>query len=79
MTSEYDVLQDDGTRYAERLTAAGVEATLTLGTGHIHGSSQFTKLLPEAAAWRDEAIAQLIKHANRRSVAPCIASLHSPS
>jgi len=68
MTSEYDVLQDDGARYAERLTASGVEATLTLGTGHIHGSSQFTKLLPEAAAWRDEAIAHLIKHATRRPV-----------
>ena len=68
MTSEYDALQDDGTRYAERLTTSGVEATLTLGSGHVHGSSQFTRLLPEAVAWRDEAIAQLIKHANRRSV-----------
>lgn len=68
MTSEYDVLQDDGTRYAERLTAAGNQVTLTLGAGHVHGSSQFTKLLPEAGAWRDEAIAHLIKHANHRPV-----------
>lgn len=70
MTSEYDVLQDDGARYAERLIAAGNQVTLTLGAGHTHGSSQFTKLLPEAAAWRDEAIAHLIKHANRSSVTP---------
>ncbi len=67
MTSEYDPLQDDGTRYAERLIAEGNEATLTLGRGHVHGSSQFTKLLPEAAAWRDEAIAHLIKHSTRRA------------
>jgi len=67
MPSEYDPLQDDGARYAERLTAAGVKATLTVGAGHIHGSSQFTKLLPEAAAWRDEAISHLIQHAGHRS------------
>ncbi|WP_455835590.1 alpha/beta hydrolase [Pseudarthrobacter siccitolerans] len=70
MTSEYDALQDDGARYAERLTAAGNQVTLTLGAGHIHGSSQFTKLLPEAAAWRDEAIAHLIERGNASSIAP---------
>ncbi|MEV4954065.1 alpha/beta hydrolase [Paenarthrobacter nitroguajacolicus] len=68
MPSEYDPLQDDGTRYADRLTAAGVQATLTVGIGHVHGSSQFTKLLPEAAAWRDEAIAHLIEHADGHAV-----------
>lgn len=67
MTSEYDPLQDDGARYVDRLTAAGNQATLTVGAGHIHGSSQFTKLLPEAVAWRDEAIAQLTRHADHRS------------
>lgn len=69
MPSEYDPLQDDGARYVDRLRAAGVEATLTVGAGHIHGSSQFTKLLPEAVAWRDEAISQLVKHAGHRSAA----------
>lgn len=68
MTSEFDPLQDDGPRYAEKLNAAGTQATLTLGHGHVHGSSQFTKLLPEAAAWRDEAIAHLIQYADRRAV-----------
>ncbi|VXB52428.1 Carboxylesterase NlhH [Arthrobacter sp. 9V] len=68
MTSEFDPLQDDGARYAEKLNAAGSKATLTMGAGHVHGSSQFTKLLPEAAAWRDEAIAQLIEHADRHAV-----------
>ncbi|BCW86512.1 esterase (plasmid) [Arthrobacter sp. NicSoilE8] len=70
MPSEYDPLQDDATRYAERLRDAGVQATLTVGSGHIHGSSQFTKLLPEAAAWRDEAIAHLIEHAKHQSITP---------
>lgn len=68
MSSEYDVLRDDGSRYADALNAAGVPATFTLGLGHVHGSSQFTRLLPEAAAWRDEAIMKLRECANFRPV-----------
>lgn len=67
MPSEYDPLQDDAVRYVDRLRDAGVEASLTIGAGHVHGSSQFTKLLPEAVAWRDEVIGHLIKHAGHRS------------
>jgi len=63
LSSEYDPLQFDGSRYAERLNDAGVEATFILGAGQIHGSSQFTKLLPESAAWRDEVITYLRAHA----------------
>ncbi|MBZ4486740.1 alpha/beta hydrolase [Microbacterium sp. cx-55] len=61
-SSEFDPLQDDGRRFVELLSAAGVEATFTLGEGQVHGSSGFTKLLPESATWRDEIIALLRKH-----------------
>jgi acetyl esterase len=37
VTAEYDPLRDDGTRYAERLTAAGVDARLENYDGVIHG------------------------------------------
>ncbi len=69
MSSEFDVVQFDGSRYAERLNAAGVAATFSLGRGHAHGSSQYTKLLPEAVVWRDEAIATLRAHADDRVTA----------
>ncbi|MFE4079133.1 alpha/beta hydrolase [Paenarthrobacter sp. YIM B13468] len=63
ISSEFDPLQMDGSRYAQRLQEAGVQATFSLGKGHIHGSSQFTKLLPEAVAWRDQVIGALRTHA----------------
>ncbi|MFC4454768.1 alpha/beta hydrolase [Deinococcus sonorensis] len=59
MIAEYDPLRDDGTAYAERLRQAGVPVTLTLGEGHIHGSSAFTRTMPSARAWRDEVLAVL--------------------
>lgn len=68
ISSEFDPLQEDGSRYAKRLEEAGVPATFTLGEGQVHGSSQFTKLLPEAAAWRDQVIDALKSHAESRSV-----------
>jgi len=64
ISSEFDPLQMDGSRYARRLQDAGVPATFCLGEGHVHGSSQFTKLLPEAAAWRDQVIDALKAHAH---------------
>ncbi|MEV4954078.1 alpha/beta hydrolase [Paenarthrobacter nitroguajacolicus] len=63
ISSELDPLQMDGSRYAQRLRDAGVPVTFFLGEGHVHGSSQFTKLLPEAAAWRDQVIGALKAHA----------------
>ena len=56
MTAEYDPLCDDGERYATRLNEAGVRATLTVGLGHIHGSSAYTKVMASARAWRDEVV-----------------------
>lgn len=69
ISSEFDPLQLDGARYAQRLQEAGVAVTFSLGAGHVHGSSQFTKLLPEAAAWRNQVIDALKAHAaDHRSV-----------
>ncbi|THF85484.1 alpha/beta hydrolase [Deinococcus sp. KSM4-11] len=59
MISEFDPLRDDGAVYAERLAQAGVPVTLTLGEGHIHGSSAFTQAMASARAWREELIATL--------------------
>ncbi|PTL72445.1 alpha/beta hydrolase [Rathayibacter caricis DSM 15933] len=54
MSSEYDLIVDDGERYAERLRAAGVPATFSLQLGHIHGSSAFTAVMESARDWRQE-------------------------
>ena len=59
MIAEYDPLRDDGAAYAERLTQAGVPVTLTLGTGHIHGSPAFTRTMASARAWRGEVLTVL--------------------
>lgn len=59
MASEFDLLRDDAAAYAEKLNEAGVPATFSVQPGHIHPSSAFTKLLPSARVWRDEAIATL--------------------
>lgn len=59
MSAEFDPLRDDGPRYAARLNEAGVPATFTLGLSHIHVSPAFTKAMPAAVQWRDEALAQL--------------------
>lgn len=67
ISSEFDPLQMDGSRYAQRLQDAGVPVAFSLGEGHVHGSSQFTKLLPEAAAWRDQVIDALKTHAADKS------------
>lgn len=67
ISSEFDPLQMDGSRYANRLADAGVAVTFTLGEGQVHGSSQFTKLLPESAAWRDQVVTALREHAADRA------------
>lgn len=70
ISSEFDPLQEDGSRYADRLRDAGVEATFVLGEGQVHGSSQFTKLLPESAQWRDQILEALRAHADNHTSAP---------
>lgn len=59
MSSEFDILRDDGAAYAEKLEAAGVPAVYSLQLGHIHPSSGFTKIMPSARAWRGEALTVL--------------------
>jgi acetyl esterase len=59
MTAEYDKLRGDGEAYASALAAAGVPATHVRLDGHIHPSFAFTRLLPSARAYQDQAIAAL--------------------
>ncbi|MDF2443978.1 MAG: acetyl esterase [Subtercola sp.] len=50
LVAEYDVLADDGRRYAEQLTAAGVPTTLSVRAGMTHG---FLRLHNHLDAARD--------------------------
>jgi acetyl esterase len=59
MTAEYDKLRGDGAAYASALAAAGVPVTHVRLDGHIHPSFAFTRLLPSARAYQDQAIAAL--------------------
>lgn len=52
MTSEYDVVRDDGELYARRLNEAGTSAEVICWPGHIHGSHEMTAVLPSARAWQ---------------------------
>ncbi|MEV7097317.1 alpha/beta hydrolase fold domain-containing protein [Amycolatopsis sp. NPDC051045] len=69
MSAEYDPLRDDGERYAERLTEAGVPATFSLHHGHIHLSPGFTKVMTAARSWREEAVA-VLRRANLTGQSP---------
>ena len=59
MSAEYDMLRDDGQRYAELLQQAGVPVTSSLHEGHVHSSPGFTKVMASARAWRDEVLTVL--------------------
>jgi len=59
MSSEFDVLRDDGAAFAQKLRDAGVPVVYSLQHGHAHNSSAFTKILPAARDWREEALAAL--------------------
>ncbi|MFF7314669.1 alpha/beta hydrolase fold domain-containing protein [Streptomyces sp. NPDC008137] len=56
MSAEFDLLRDDGQAYADKLNEAAVPAQFALQHGHIHPSPAFTKVLPAARAWREEAL-----------------------
>lgn len=59
MTAENDRLRGDGAAYAEALIAAGGTATHTRLDGHVHASFAFTRLIPSAAAYEDQALVAL--------------------
>jgi acetyl esterase len=62
LTAECDTVADDGRRYAQRLTDAGVPVTFREFEGHVHGSHILTKLMPSARQWRDTVVAAVRGH-----------------
>jgi acetyl esterase len=63
MTAELDPLRVDGERYAGRLLAAGVPATVTVQAGAIHAVSFLTRVWPPAADWQETA-AEAVRRAH---------------
>ena len=48
-TAEHDPLRDDGARYAELLSAAGVPVELNTASTMVHGYVSFALVIPPAA------------------------------
>ncbi|MBY6412647.1 alpha/beta hydrolase [Rhodococcus sp. BP-252] len=48
LLAEHDVLRDEGQRYADKLTAAGVSVDVKVFEGQMHGFFQFVNILPGA-------------------------------
>ncbi len=59
ITAEYDVLRDEGKRYAGRLREAGVPARLSNYPGVHHRFAEMVGILDQAARARDEMCAWL--------------------
>jgi acetyl esterase len=52
-TAEFDVLRDDGLRYAELLRSHGVEVIYKNFDGLIHGAYSYTGVIPSALVMRE--------------------------
>lgn len=61
-TAGLDPIRDDGSRYAEHLRAAGVEARLTCYHGLPHGFASFPGACPAGPAARDELVDEIARH-----------------
>jgi acetyl esterase len=57
VTAEYDVLRDEGERYAERLREDGVDVTLERAAGLHHGFIRLFGILEEPGQWIDRVAA----------------------
>jgi acetyl esterase len=57
MTAEYDVLRDEGERYAERLREEGVDVSFSRADGLHHGFIRLFGILDEPAQWIDRVAA----------------------
>lgn len=64
ITAEYDILRDEGERYAARLRAGGVSTALTRYPGMIHGFFAMPGLLAQAQQAVDESVAWLKEQFN---------------
>jgi acetyl esterase len=58
-TAEYDPLRDDGARYAELLTTAGVPVELRIEPTLVHGFVSFAMVVPAAAEATNRGLAAL--------------------
>ena len=58
-TAEHDPLRDDGTRYAELLSAAGVPVELNTAPTMVHGYVSFALVIPPAAEATNRGLAAL--------------------
>jgi acetyl esterase len=54
-----DMLREQGRRYADALTAAGVPARFTVWEGHLHATMSLTNLTPSALDYEAEVVAGL--------------------
>lgn len=54
ITAEYDILRDEGERYAERLRQAGVPTVVSRYDGMVHGFLDYRGFVPEGRAALDE-------------------------
>ena len=59
MVAEHDPLRGDGEAWARALEVAGVAATCTVGTGHVHISPALTATFEPARRWRTELLETL--------------------